>query len=154
MIREYKKMTDDTGKIVEQQRLENGIELILYDRSRLTAGDRWQVQLICEAHIPVDESLWDMMAEEEPRLLPDIRKILGDRLDFVTTKQRNFVDAEECETILQVMVQQVHNSMLDYLKKPHFPQEYFKKQYRETRQKVLIRQAMDRKANNLFSTGD
>ncbi len=141
-------MTDDTGKIIDQQQLENGIELLLYDRSRVTAGDRWQVELKCEAHIQIDESYWDMVTEEEDRLLPDIRKILGDRVVFVATKQRNFVDANERETVLQEMVQQVHSSMLEYLKKPHFPQEFFKKQYRDARQKVLIQQAMDRETGN------
>ena len=141
-------MTDDTGKIIDQQHLENGIELLLYDRSRVTAGDRWQVELKCEAHIQIDESYWDMVTEEEDRLLPDIRKILGDRVVFVATKQRNFVDANERETVLQEMVQQVHSSMLEYLKKPHFPQEFFKKQYRDARQKVLIQQAMDRETGN------
>jgi hypothetical protein len=141
-------MTDDTGKIIDQQYLENGIELLLYDRSRVTAGDRWQVELKCEAHIQIDESYWDMVTEEEDRLFPDIRKILGDRVVFVATKQRNFVDANERETVLQEMVQQVHSSMLEYLKKPHFPQEFFKKQYRDARQKVLIQQAMDRETGN------
>ena len=137
-------MSVETGKIIKQQQLENGIELILFDRSRVTAGDRWQVQLICEAYIPIDESFWDMVVKEESQLLPDIRNILGERLVFVTTKQRNFVDAEELENVLHEMVQQVHNSMLEYLKKPHFPQAYFKKQYRETIQKVLLQQAKDR----------
>jgi len=147
-------MTDETGKLIEQQHLENGIELFMYDQSRLTAGDRWQVELKCEAHIPIDESFWDLMTEQEPGLLLDIRKILGDELLFVTTKQRNFIDAEECETVLREMVQQVHSSMLEYLKKPHFPREFFRKQYRDARQKVLVRQAMDREAGNLFLTGD
>jgi len=137
-------MVNETGKLIEQQQLENGIELLLYDRSRVTAGDRWQVQLLCEAHITIDESYWDMVTQEESRLLPDIRKILGDRLVFVTTKQRNFVDAEERETVIQEMVQQVYNSMLEYLKKPQFPQEFFKKQYRETLQKVLLQQSIAR----------
>src|SRR5210317_2404073 len=117
IIKIYRLMVNETGKLIEQQQLENGIELLLYDRSRVTAGDRWQVQLLCEAHITIDESYWDMVTQEESRLLPDIRKILEDRLVFVTTKVRNFVDAEERETVLQEMVQQVHNSILEYLEK-------------------------------------
>ena len=141
-------MTDDTGKIIDKLHLENGIELLLYDRSRVTAGDRWQVELKCEANIPIDESYWEMVTHEEAHLLSDIRKILGDRLVFVATKQRNFVDANERETVLQEMVQQVYNSMLKYLKKAHFPREFFKKQYREAHQKVLIQQAMERETGN------
>ena len=141
-------MTNETEKVIEQQQLDNGIELFLYDRSLVTAGDRWQVELKCEAHIPIDESYWEMVTHEEAHLLPDIRKILGDRLVFVATKQRNFVDANERETVLQEMVQQVYNSMLKYLKKAHFPREFFKKQYREALQQVLIQQAMEREIGN------
>ncbi|MEN8232401.1 MAG: hypothetical protein ABFR35_06945 [Thermodesulfobacteriota bacterium] len=123
---------------------------------RIPAGEKillgmfcqFRVELKCEAHIPIDESYWDMMTHEEAHLLPDIRKLLGDRLVFVATKQRNFVDANERETVLQEMVQQVYNSMLKYLKKVHFPREFFKKQYREAHQKVLLRQAMDRRTDN------
>ena len=141
-------MTNETEKVIEQQQLDNGIELFLFDRSRVTAGDRWQVELKCEALVPIDGSYWDMMAQEDPKLLPVIRKILGEQLVFVATKQRNFVDAKEREAVLQEMVQQVYNSMLEYLKKPHFPQKFFKKKYRETHQKVLIQQAMDQETGN------
>ena len=141
-------MTDDTAKIIDQQQLDNGIKLSMYDRSRLTAGDRWQVELECRAYIPMDESYWDMVAREDPKLLQDIKKILDDPLEFVTIRQRNFVDAGEHETVLQEMVKQLSGSILEYIKKPNFPQEFFKKQYREARQKVLIRKAIDDSKEN------
>jgi hypothetical protein len=141
-------MTDNIEKIINQQQLENGIEFFIYDQSRVTAGDRWQVGLKCKAYIPIDESFWDMVVHEDPQLLQDIRKILGDLMVFVTTRERNFIDSKEHEAVLQEMVQQVFNSILDYLKKPNFPQEFFKKQYREAHQKVLIRQAMDKSTEN------
>ena len=62
---------------------------------------------------------------------------------FVTTRQRNFVDVEEQDSVFQEMVQQVFNSILKYLEKPHFPQELFKKQYSDAHKKVLIRKAME-----------
>jgi len=141
-------MIDDTDKIIDQQLLENGIKLFMYDRSRVTAGDRWQVALECKAYIPVDESFWDMVGDEDPQLLQDIKKILGDRMEFVTTRQRNFIDAKEYETVLQGMVQQVSDSILEYMKKPHFPREFFKKQYREAHQNLLIRKAMNSSKGN------
>jgi hypothetical protein len=141
-------MTDDTAKIIEQQQLGNGIKLSMYDRSRVTAGDRWQVELECRAHIPMDESYWGMVDLDDHELLQDIQKMLGDPLEFVTTRQRNFVDAREYETVLQEMVQQISDSILEYLKKPNFPQEFFKKQYREARQKVLIRKAIEGSKEN------
>ena len=141
-------MTDDTAKIIVQQQLDNGIKLSIYDRSRVMAGDRWQVELECRAYIPMDESYWDLVVQEDPELLHDIKKILDNQLEFVTTRQRNFVDAREYEMVLQEMVKQISDSILDYMKKPNFPQEFFKKQYREAHQKVLIQKAVEGSKEN------
>ena len=138
-------MEDD--RIIEQQELENGITLILFDRSRVTAGDRWLVELKCEAHIQTEDGFWNMVAEEDSKLQADIRKILGDRLVFETVNKRNFIDASEREIVLQEMVQQFYSTILEYLKRPHFPQEFFKKQYREARKKILLEQAIKRNAD-------
>lgn len=137
-------MTAEPGNIVCRHKLGNGIELILLDRSRVTAGDRWLVELKCEAHIKTDEDFWALVDSEDQKLHEDIQKIMGDCLVFETTKQRNFIDADERETVLQEMVRQVYSSVLGYLKKPHFPQEFFKRQYRENRKKLLIKRAMNR----------
>ena len=137
-------MTDKTGKILERKKLDNGMELILYDRSRITAGDRWQVDLQCETNIPIHESYWANIADEDPQLLADTRKMLGEELVFVINKKRNFIDDKERDTILQQMVEQVHENILEYLKRPDFPLQLFKKQYRDARQKVMIQKAMSR----------
>jgi len=129
-------------RIIEQQKLENGIQLILFDKSKITAGDRWLVELRCEAHIPVDEGLWETASEDDSKIQAEIRKILGDHLVFESIKQRNFVDERERENVLQEMVRQVHSSIFEYIGRPHFPQKFFKMQYRETRKKLLLRQAM------------
>ena len=97
-------MTDKSGKLIKQQRLENGIELFMYDQSRLMAGDRWQVELKCEAHIPIEKSFWDIVEHEDSQLASEISKILGDRMVFVTTRQRNFVDIKEQEPVFQEMM--------------------------------------------------
>jgi len=132
----------ENERIIEQQILGNGIKLILFDKSKLTAGDRWLVELRCEAHITIDENFWEMVSGEDAEIQAEIRKILGDHLVFESIKQRNFIDEREREDVLQEMVRQVHSSMLEYLKRAHFPQEFFKKQYRETHKKLLLRQAM------------
>jgi hypothetical protein len=138
----------ETGEIIERQQLDNGMELILYDCSRMIAGDRWLVDIRCEACIPVNASYWEIMAHEEPRNHLAIREVLGEKLVFSSSKKRNFVDAGEKETILQEMVQQVYDSILEYLNRPDFPKRLFKKQFRDARQKVLLQQAMQRKSSD------
>ena len=140
-------MADETGKIIGRQKLGNGMELILYDRSRLMAGDRWLVELVCKAYIPIDESYWEIAADEDPQRLYAIGEMLGEKLEFHINKKRNFVAAEDWETVLREMVQQVYDSILEYIKRPDFPRRLFAKQYQDARQKLLIQQAMNRDAH-------
>ena len=141
-------MVDETGKIMRRQQLDNGMEIVFYDRSRIMAGDRWIVELHCEAFIPIADSYWDSELQEDPQVLAGIRKILGNRLVQTFSKRRNFIDGEQRESILQEMVQQVHSGILEYLKRPNFPMRLFKKHYRDARQKVIVQEAMSRLAND------
>ena len=76
----------DTEKVIERKQLKNGMELFLYDRSRVMTGDRWLVELQCEAFIPIDDSFWEAFADEEPELLSTIKDVLGEKLVFSTQK--------------------------------------------------------------------
>lgn len=126
----------------------NGMEIVLYDRSRLMAGDRWQVELHCVAFIPIEDSYWKTAAQEDLQILGGIRKKLGDRLEQTFTKKRVFVAEHEREQLLQEMVQQVYSGMMEYLKRPNFPLRLFKKKYHDARQKLLLQQAMDHVADD------
>ena len=119
------------------------MELVLHELSQFMAGDRWLVELLCQAYIPIDETFWAIVSPEDVQLLPRIREMLGEKLVFASSKKRNFVDAEERQRVLQDMEQQVYDSILEYLDRPHFPLKLFKKQYKECRQKVLIQAAMN-----------
>jgi hypothetical protein len=141
-------MENENEKIIERRKLENGMELILSDRSRMITGDCWLVDLECVMKIPIPESYWTSLAEEEPQLLAEVRSILGDWLSFTINKKRNFVETDEREGQLQEMAQQVLNSMLEYLSRPNFPIRLFKKQYTETRDRLLVHQAMQRGADD------
>ena len=34
------------------------MELVLHELSQFMAGDRWLVELLCQAYIPIDETFW------------------------------------------------------------------------------------------------
>jgi hypothetical protein len=137
-------MAKERGRIIERRKLENGIELILYDRSRIMSGDRWLVVLVCETHVPVEDNSWNLMAGEEPQLAAEIRKMLGEKLSYSSSKKRTFVEGKEKEAALQEMMQQVYDSTLKYLKRHDFPGRLLKKQYRDARQQVMLCEAMQK----------
>jgi hypothetical protein len=138
-------MEAESKRIIQRQHLDNGIELILYDRSRVLAGDRWLVDLLCEAHLCIDECYWENLPDEDVQLLTDIKKMLGKKLVYAINKKRKFVASFEKETILHEMVQELQDAILEYLKRPAFPERLFKKQYQDSRQKILVSKAMSRK---------
>lgn len=137
-------MAEERGIIIERRKLENGIELILYDRSRIMSGDRWLVELVCETHVPVEDNSWNLMAGKEPQLAVEIRKMLGEKLSYSSSKTRTFVEGKEKEAALQEMMQQVYDSTLKYLKRHDFPGRLLKKQYRDARQQVTLCEAMQK----------
>ena len=137
-------MAEERGIIIERRKLENGIELILYDRSRIMSGDRWLVELVCETHVPVEDNSWNLMAGKEPQLAVEIRKMLGEKLNYSSSKTRTFVEGKEKEAALQEMMQQVYDSTLKYLKRHDFPGRLLKKQYRDARQQVTLCEAMQK----------
>ena len=137
-------MSDQMRTVIERGKLENGMELVLYDSSRIIAGDRWLVELLCEAHIPIPESSWERTPGEDAELLPDIRKMLGGELVYSSSRKRNFVEEEKKDEILQELKRQLHDSAFEYLSRPQFPLRLFQKQYKDCRRKIMIRRAMNR----------
>lgn len=141
-------MTDKTGKIIKRQLLDNGMEFVLYDRSRYLAAGRWLVDLYGEAYINIDKSFWDRKSGEDPEVLAAIKEILGENLVYAFNRKRNFVESAKRQEIVREMVQQVQSSMQQYLHRPHFPRNLFKKKYQDARRQVLLRQAMDFSENS------
>lgn len=141
-------MENEAEKIFERRQLPNGMELVLYDCSRVLAGDRWLVELRCESYIPIPENWWETVTAEDTIYLPAIRKMLGERLVFTTSRKRNFVPAAEKSAIFGQIVQQLYDAVLAYLNRPHFPLRLFQKEYRDCRQKVLLHEAMRKMVEN------
>ena len=136
-------MEEETGKIIRRLKLDNGMELTVYDRSKIMAGDRWLVELLCEAYIPITEKFWQRVPAGDAGHLPAVRKMLGEKLVFASTRKHNFVDIKDREQVLEEMVRRLYDSTLEYLSRPNFPLRLFQKQYSECRRKVLIQDAMD-----------
>jgi hypothetical protein len=142
-------MENITGEIIDRRQLENGMELIIYDCSRSMTEDRCIIEIQCKAFISLEKSYWDTVADEDMRYSQAIREMLGEKLVFSSSQKRTFVDAEEKETILREMVQQVYDSILEYLNRPYFPHRLFEKLYKDARRKVLIREDMDQSGKAL-----
>lgn len=131
-----------TALIIEK--LANGIELHFFDRSRLVAGDRWQVKLECEATIPITEAMWARVENEDTSIFNGVREKLGKSLTFSFTRTRNFVDDRKKQESFDEFVQRVKENMLDYLANPNFPQLLFDQRYAAARKEYLLAEQVRR----------
>jgi len=125
-------------KLINQQRLSNGIVLSIYDRSQPVAGDRWLIKIECEAALPLHEEFFREIKEEDTELLGAIRQKLGETLVFSVMKERFFVAEPEADGAREELVGQVHDNMADYLQKPSFPKKLFARRYAEVKKICLL----------------
>jgi len=113
-------MTQD-NLLLFTQKLENSVTLNLFDHSRLTAGDRWYVELKCIAIVPITETLWH---ETTNKLgLAEKNIPMMEELTHSMKMTRHFVDEKEKPAVQQEMIDQVHSTITSYLAKPSFPEK-------------------------------
>lgn len=129
-------------KLIEKRHLENGVTLYCYDASRKIAGDRWYIQLRCEAVIPVKEEFFQKYGEKDENVAPEmksaIRRMLGDNITFDMIKERHFVDKKDKNDVMAELLGHVMDHMLSYLDKPLFPQRLLDCRYEECKQRCLL----------------
>lgn len=134
----------ETAIIIKHLKLENGMELLLHDCSRLMTKDRWLIVILCEAWIPIDEEYWDNVTLSDKKQNQEIREMLGDRLVFRSRNERIFVDEGQKEAVLQEMTQQMSDTIIGYINRPDFPARLFKKKVQEALRKLMVQEAMSR----------
>lgn len=129
-------------KLIEKKHLKNGVTLYCYDASRRIAGDRWYIQLRCDAVIPVKEEFFQKHSDKnknvEPEMEAAIRQLLGDNITFDVVKERHFVDKRDKNDAMAELLGHVMGHMLSYLDNPLFPQRLFDSRYEECKQRWLL----------------
>ena len=123
--------------LIQKIALNNGQTVQLFDASRTIAGDRWQVTLVVRMEIPVDAvSLADAGLPE----VEEIKKILGETVIFEVKKERNFIDEQKKQQVIDNMKDTFISTSLPYLSHPEFPGRHIMKQFAEYKK----RQAWER----------
>jgi len=113
----------------EKIRLENGLTLKLYDKSRPVAGDRWMVTF--EACIDVEvktEYLGNMPAGVS---LEQIRSALGDRILYSHEKVSIFVADTDKDAIFNKLKKNFLEANVAYLSRKSFGPRFVMKKYQE-----------------------
>ena len=122
-------------KLIKTLDLENGLQLNIYDASRMLVGDRWLVSLIVRMDVPVTETL--KKDSRQPIInINEIKDILGDSVLFEKKREKIFIDTAEKETAFKELCDMFLNSSLNYLSKDIFPKQYVLKTYEKEVKKI------------------
>jgi hypothetical protein len=118
-------------KLIAKMKLENGLTLELYDRSKPVAGDRWQVSFVARMEVAVKPEYFE--GEDAPDVpFEAIRAAVGEKATYHYEKTRNFIAKTEKDEVLQGLKERFLDANLGYLSSPDFPHKLILRQYHHT----------------------
>jgi hypothetical protein len=115
-------------RLLSRYSLANGLTLEFWDRSRVAAGDRWQV--VCEVRVTVPVT-GATLPPELRRSLAEVTQVLGSQVVFVKQEVRNFVAVGEMARLLVEMQSWLRKSLETYLGHPDFATRLIRKRFRD-----------------------
>jgi len=124
--------------LIREKQLANGLTLSFNDCSRPVAADRWFVKMCGEVKFPIAGVSWADSDQDDPELLVTIKGRLGDSVSLILNRERNFIDAEEKESVVTELIAQIEDNLVGYLSDPSFPQKLFVRRYEEVRKQCVL----------------
>lgn len=123
-------------KIIHTKKLDD-ITISFIDNSRPVAGDRWYIEIVCNATLPCTAELWTTVPDSDTMLLDCIQNAMGTHLLFSITRSRIFIADDTKDSIVNELIKQVDENILHYVNKQSFRNKLFEKKYQEARERCL-----------------
>ena len=115
-------------RVIEQMRLDNGLVLEIYDRSRPVAGDRWMVAFAAQIEVAVTPDLFCDLAASNLSF-EDLRRVVGEKAVYQYEKVRNFIDAKQKDEVFRALKEHFLRTSLGYLSSSQFPRKLLLRKY-------------------------
>ncbi len=115
-------------RLLSRHSLRNGLTLEFWDRSKLAAGDRWQVTVEARVRVPVSAA---NLPEKMRARLDEVTQVLGREAVFAKEEVRNFMAAGEIPRLLQEIQDMLLKSLKNYLGHPDFAAKFIGKKFAE-----------------------
>ena len=132
-------MPMNSGRLISQHTLANGLILELWDHSRPLVGDRWYVVLETRIAVPVRA---DTLPPELKALADQVVTALKEEIIFTRKEERNFISATEFPGLLKEMQDRVLKLAPGYFGHPDFAARFIRGKFAE-RQKLEDWQRLD-----------
>lgn len=105
-------------KLIEEIKLDNGLNIQIYDSSRSIAADTVKVELSFQTKIALQKSYFD-----EAQDYNQVQNIMGDELTYEHKLERSFVRKEKEDSVRNDLINTFKNNSLDYLASVNFPRK-------------------------------
>jgi hypothetical protein len=116
--------------IIQSIKLDNGLDLILYDISKKIAGDRWQVGMLARIDIPINRCrlFENSKCDINFKYFNDSMK---EKVRYEQKRYRNFIDEKSKNDELKRLIDTFLENSLKYLSHQDFPRKYLLRRYNE-----------------------
>ncbi len=113
-------------KLIEEIKLDNGLDLKIFDLSRSIATDTVKVEVSFQTNVLLKESFF---TSTEDYLL--VKNIMGDELVYEHTVERTFVSKDNEDSTRDELISTFKNNSLGYLSAVNFAQKMALSKLRE-----------------------
>ncbi|MFA5323219.1 MAG: hypothetical protein WC373_11155 [Smithella sp.] len=105
-------------KLIEEIKLDNGLNLKIFDSSRTIAADTIKVEVSFQINIPLEESYFTNTQD-----YAQVKNIMGDELAYEHKLERSFVPVENEDSVRDDLINTFKSNSLDYLATVNFAQK-------------------------------
>lgn len=124
------------GKLIDKIKLENGLTLEVYDRSKRVAGDRWLVSFVAHIDVEVKPEYFESV-HKQGLAFEDIRTAVGEKVSYRNEKTRNFIAETEKDEVFRGLRERFLGASLGYLASPDFPRKLILRKYKEAKGQMM-----------------
>jgi hypothetical protein len=124
------------GKLIDKIKLENGLTLEVYDRSRRVTGNRWLVSFVARIDVEVRPEYFES-AQTQGLAFENIRAAVGEKVTYCHEKTRNFIADTEKDKVFRGLKERFLAASLGYLSNPDFPRKLILRQYQEANGQMM-----------------
>ncbi|MBW1804654.1 MAG: hypothetical protein JRJ85_28510 [Deltaproteobacteria bacterium] len=103
-------------KLFETIKLENDLDLEIWDLSRVIAGDRWLVSLEARINVPITIEHLETLPDKE-KILAILKDTLGRKISYRYIQEKFFVDKNKNPDFARKLVLSKYRELK--AKKPH-----------------------------------
>jgi len=120
---------------VDRIKLDNGLFLEFFDRSRPLAGDRWLVSLEARIEIPIDKKYLSRVKNRD-NIMSVLKEQYGEKVEYSYVQEKHFVDEKEKDKIFGQFLKNIKENLIYYLSHPEFATKTLLAKYRDLKRKA------------------